>query len=142
MIAPKLTLVTLGVRSVAESRAFYEKLGWRASGASQEGVAFFQLGAVVLSVFARADLATDAGVADTPPGFAGISLAQNYASVADVDAAFAAAVEAGATPLRQPSPAFWGGYTGYFADPDGFAWEVAHNPFWPLDETGAVVLPE
>ena len=77
VIPPRLSLVTLGVASVARSRAFYEALGWRASSASQEGVAFFQLGAMVLGLFGRADLAQDAGVADTPAGFAGVSLAQN-----------------------------------------------------------------
>ena len=141
MMAAKLNLVTLGVRSVADSRAFYEKLGWRASGASQDGVAFFQLGPVVLALFGRSDLAKDAEVADTPPGFAGISLAQNYESREEVDTAFAAAVAAGGKPLRQPGPVFWGGYTAYFADPDDFCWEIAHNPFFALDASGAVVLP-
>lgn len=142
MIPPRLSLITLGVASVAASRAFYEALGWRASGASQDGVAFFQLGPMVLSLFARTELATDAGVVDTPAGFSGISLAQNLASPAEVDAAFAAAIAAGAKPLKPPQPAFWGGYTAYFADPDGYAWELAHNPFFALDGAGVVTLPE
>ena len=142
MIPPRLSLVTLGVASVARSRAFYEALGWRASSASQDGVAFFQLGAMVLGLFGRAELAQDAGVADTSVGFAGITLAQNLASPEEVDSAYAAAVAAGATPLKPPQPAFWGGYTAYFANSDGFAWELAHNPFFTLDETGIVTLPE
>ena len=141
MIEPRISLITLGVTSVAVSRAFYERLGWRASGASQEGVTFFQLGPLVLALFGRSDLAKDAQVADTPAGFAGISLAQNFATEAGVDDAFAAAVAAGGKPLKQPGPVFWGGYVGYFADPDGFAWELAHNPFFTLDAHGALVLP-
>ena len=141
MIGPRLNLVTLGVASVPESRAFYERLGWHASGASQDGVAFFQLGPVVLALFGRPDLAHDAQVVDTPPGFSGVSLAQNFRDTAAVDDAFAAAVAAGAKPLKKPCAAFWGGYSGYFADPDGFCWEVAHNPLFELDEAGALVLP-
>lgn len=139
---PRITLFTLGVRSVAESRAFYERLGWRASGASQEGVAFFQLGPNVLALFGRADLAADAQVPDTEPGFAGVSLAINFRTPAEVDAAFAEAIAAGASPLKPPGPVFWGGHTAYFADPDGFAWELAHNPFFALDAAGQLVLPE
>lgn len=138
----RVTLFTLGVRSVSDSRAFYERLGWRASRASQDGVAFFQLGPNVLALFGRADLAADAQVTDTPPGFAGISLAINFATPDEVDAAFAEAIKAGGTPLKQPGPVFWGGHTAYFGDPDGFAWELAHNPFFSLDETGQLVLPE
>ena len=124
-----------------QAHAFYERLGWRASGASQEGVAFFQLGSNVLALFGRADLAVDAGVADTEPGFAGVSLALNFRTPAEVDAAFAEAVAAGGEPKKPPGPVFWGGHTAYFADPDGFLWELAHNPFFTLDENGQLVLP-
>lgn len=139
---PRITLITLGVRSLADSRAFYERLGWKASGASQEGVTFFQLGPNVLALFGRAHLAADAGVTDTPPGFPGISLALNFRTAPEVDAAFAEAVAAGATPLKPPGPVFWGGHTAYFADPDGFPWELAHNPFFELDAAGQLVLPK
>lgn len=138
---PRITLITLGVSSVADSRAFYERLGWRASAASQDGVAFFQLGPNVLALFGRADLAADAQVPDTHPGFAGISLALNFATPAEVDDAFAEAVAAGGRPLKAPGPVFWGGHTAYFADPDGFAWELAHNPFFTLDASGQLMLP-
>lgn len=139
---PRLSLVTLGVADVARSRSFYERLGWRASGASQDGIAFFQLGTTVLALFSRAALAEDAQVHDAGPGgFAGVSLAQNYASPAEVDAAFASAVAAGAKPLKPPHATFWGGYSGYVGDPDGFCWELAHNPFFALDGDGGLSLP-
>ena len=138
----RITLFTLGVRSVADSRAFYERLGWHASGASQEGVAFFQLGPNVLALFGRADLAADAQLPDTPVGFAGVSLAINFRTAAEVDTAFAEAVAAGGKSLKTPGSVFWGGHTAYFADPDGFAWELAHNPLFTLDEAGQLVLPE
>lgn len=138
---PRLGLVTLGVRDLAASRAFYERLGWRVSGASGGDIVFFQLGAMVLALFPRHELAADAQVADTPPGFPGLSLAQNYSGPDEVDAAFAAAVQAGATVLKVPCRATWGGYSGYLGDPDGFVWELAHNPFFALDHRGTLTLP-
>jgi uncharacterized glyoxalase superfamily protein PhnB len=96
----------------------------------------------VLALFGRADLAADAGVADGPASFSGVALACNLASRDDVDAFHARAVAAGARSVKAPRQVFWGGYSGYFADPDGHLWEVAHNPFFPLDEQGLVQLPE
>ena len=142
MMPPRVNLITLGVRSVADARAFYERLGWTASSASQDGVAFFQLGPLVLALFGRKNLADDAQVANTPSGFAGFSLAQNFRSRAEVDQAFAAAIAAGGTPHKAPTATVWGGYAAYFADPDGFLWELAHNPFFPFDEADALVLPQ
>lgn len=142
MMEARLSLITLGVSSVPASRAFYQRLGWRPSGESQEEVTFFQLGPMVLSLFARHTLAEDVGVADSKPGFAGISLAQNYRSIEEVDRAYDAAIDAGGTPLQQPRTVFWGGYSGYFGDPDGFCWELAYNPFFTLDASGCLVLPE
>ena len=139
----RMTIVTLGVRSVPDARRFYEKLGWRASSASQgDDVAFFQLNGMALSLFGRKALAEDAKVKDSAAGFSGVSLAQNLHSPDAVDAAFAQAVAAGGTALKPPETAFWGGYSGYFADPDGHLWELAHNPFFPLDERDNLVLPE
>lgn len=139
---PRITIVTLGVASVPAARRFYEALGWRASSAGQgDDVAFFQLNGMALSLFGRAALAADAAVVDPQPGFPGISLAQNLGSPEAVDAAFAEALAAGARPLKAPETAFWGGYSGYFADPDGHIWELAHNPFFPLDPDGNLVLP-
>jgi catechol 2,3-dioxygenase-like lactoylglutathione lyase family enzyme len=138
---PKLTLVTLGVADMARARAFYEALGFVASPASQASVTFFEAGGVVLGLFGRTDLAHDAQVPDSAPGFAGIALAHNCRSTAEVDATLAEAVAAGARLVKPAQTAFWGGYSGYFSDPDGHLWEVAHNPFWPLTDTGAVRLP-
>ncbi|RTL71936.1 MAG: VOC family protein [Hyphomicrobiales bacterium] len=139
---PRLSLVTLGVANVARSRAFYERLGFVASPASNADVTFFSAGGVVLSLFGREALAADAGVENTTPApFSGITLAHNVASEPEVDAALAAAAAAGGRIVKPAQRAFWGGWTGYFADPDGHLWEVAHNPHFPLDASGAVVLP-
>lgn len=139
---PRLTLVTLGVTDVARSRAFYEALGFKASRDSNPNVTFFEAGGVVLALFARCALAKDANVEDSAPGFSGIALAHNVSSPEETDAALAEAVKAGAKLVKPGQNAFWGGYSGYFADPDGHLWEVAHNPFWPLDAGGRIVLPE
>lgn len=142
MVATRITMVTLGVADIAESRAFYERLGWRASGASNESVVFFHSGGTVLGLFGRESLAEDANVENTQGSFDGVTLATNYNSPEEVDAAFAHAVECGATPTKPPEKVFWGGYSGYYADPDGHLWEVAHNPFMQLDATEHMTLPE
>jgi catechol 2,3-dioxygenase-like lactoylglutathione lyase family enzyme len=138
---PRLSLVTLGVADVAASRRFYEKLGFRASSASQESVTFFDAGGVVLALFGRRSLAEDASVEDSKPGFSGITLAHNVPSKAAVDAAMEQAIAAGGRLVKPAQDAFWGGYTGYFADPDGHLWEVAYNPHFPLDAQGNIQLP-
>ena len=139
-----ISLVTLGVRDVAASTAFYEQLGFPLSSASVPGeVSFFRTAGGLLAVWGAADLATDARrELPAEPGFRGVSLAVNVASSDEVDAALAAAQAAGADLLKPAQATDWGGYQGYFADPDGHAWEVAYNPFWPLDERGLPVLPE
>ncbi len=138
----RVTIVTLGVASVPAARRFYESLGWTASSASQgDDVAFFQMNGMALSLFGRRALAEDAAIADSQPGFAGVTLAQNLDSPTAVDEAFAHAVTAGGTALKTPQTTFWGGYSGYFADPDGHIWELAHNPFFPLDADGNLALP-
>ena len=136
----RVTLVTLGVADVARSRAFYERLGFVASAASQESVAFFQLGGLVLGLYGRAALAEDAQVADDGHGFDGVTLAQNMRSRAEVDEALAFAVSCGARLAKPAQEVFWGGYSGYFADPDGHLWEIAHNPFFAMDDDGVVRL--
>ena len=139
----RLTLVTLGVADLARSRAFYAKLGWRESSASQESVAFFQLNGLALGLFGHKDLAEDAHMPnEAPPTFRGISLAWNGRSRAEVDAVYAEALACGARPVKAPKEVFWGGYSGYFADPDGHLWEVAHNPFFTLTEDGRIELPK
>jgi predicted lactoylglutathione lyase len=139
---PRITLITLGVADLAQSRAFYEAIGWKASSASQAEVVFFQGNGLALALFGRGDLAKDAGVEDRPTGFAALSIAYNARSKAEVDDVFAEAVAAGAHAAKQPHDVFWGGYSGYFADPDGHLWEVAWNPFFPLDDKGNLFLPD
>lgn len=138
----RLSLVTLGVAEVARSRRFYEAMGLTASSASKAEVAFFQLGNIVLALFGRADLAKDADVPDSRPGFPGIALAWNVAGEREVDDALAQAAASGGRLVKPGQKVFWGGYSGYFADPDGHLWEVAFNPFFPLDAAGRVALPD
>jgi catechol 2,3-dioxygenase-like lactoylglutathione lyase family enzyme len=141
-VEQRLNIVALGVADLARTRRFYcEGLGWRESAASNESVCFIEAGGVVLGLYGRAALAEDAGVSSEGSGFAGFTLAHNVASETDVDRVLAEAVEAGATLVKPGQKVFWGGYSGYFSDPAGHLWEVAHNPFFPLDEDGKVQLP-
>lgn len=141
MTPQRVTLITLGVADLAASRAFYARLGWVEHGDSQEGVAFFQLNGAALALFGAADLAADQGRPGAALGTGAITLAQNFATEAEVDAAYQAALAAGGKPLKAPEKVFWGGYSGYWADPDGHVWEVAMNPFWPLAADGSLTLP-
>lgn len=138
-----ISLITLGVSDVAASTTFYEALGFPLSSASVPGeVSFFRTAGGLLGLYGADALAADAQqrVGDRA-GFRGTTLAINVASQAAVDDAIAAAAGAGARILKPPQPTEWGGYHGYFADPDDHAWEVAHNPFWPLDDAGLPQLP-
>ena len=137
-----ISFITLGVGDLARSRAFYAALGWRESSASQPGIAFFNAGGVVFALFPRAALAEDANVFAEGSGFPGFALAHNVASEAAVDSLLAEAVAAGGRLVRRAGQVFWGGYRGYFADPDDFLWEVCWNPFVLRDEQGHVRLPE
>ena len=141
MTPQRVTLITLGIADLAAARAFYARLGWKEHG-SNEGVAFYQMAGQVLALFGKGDLAADQGRPGATLGTGAITLAQNFASESEVDAAFAAALAAGATALKAPEKVFWGGYSGYWADPDGHVWEVAMNPFWPLAEDGTLTLPD
>jgi catechol 2,3-dioxygenase-like lactoylglutathione lyase family enzyme len=136
----RLSLVTLGVRDIARAKAFYDALGLEAAAASQEGVVFYQLDGLVISLYPRHLLAEDAHVADDGEGFDGVTLAQNLESPEAVDAAIDFAVACGGTLKKRGQPVFWGGYSGYFADPDGHLWEVAYNPFIKFDERGILAL--
>jgi hypothetical protein len=138
----RLSLVTLGVRDMARARGFYERLGWRASSASNDAVTFFQGGGAVLGLYGRDALADDASVSPDGSGFSGVALAHNTASREAVDAVIAEAQAAGGTVVKPAEDVFWGGYSGYFADPDGHLWEVAWNPHFPFDDEGNLVLPE
>ena len=136
-----LHLITLGVRDFESSKKFYsETLGWKPSGSSNEEVAFFQAGGVVLSIFPREKLAEDALVPAGGSGFAGFSLAYNAQSEVEVDEIIRDLEAKGVKILKQPQKVFWGGYSSYFADPDGNCWEVAYNPFFPFDEKGNLKL--
>lgn len=128
---PRISMITLGVRDLAASVKFYEEgLGFPRMESPPE-VAFFTLNGTWLGSYGRDALAEDATVSADGHGFEAFSLAHNVPSEAEVDAIMSQAVEAGATLVKKPQKVFWGGYSGYFKDPDGHLWEVAHNPhFW------------
>lgn len=136
-----ISFVTLGVGDLARSRRFYGDLGWRESSGSQAEVAFFQAGSIAFALFGRDALAEDAGVPAAGAGFAGFALAHNVASEDAVVSTLQEAVAAGGRLVRPGEKAPWGGFRGYFADPDGFLWEVCYNPFFPLDAQGFIQLP-
>jgi predicted lactoylglutathione lyase len=140
-IPQHLSLVTLGVADVAVSRAFYERLGFVAAAFDSKDVAFFDMNGTILAVFGRGALAEDAAVSPEGSGFRAVSCAFNLESEAAVDAAMAHAAVCGAAIVQPARKVFWGGYAGYFADPDGHLWEIAFNPFWPLDADGRPRLP-
>ena len=135
----RLTVVTLGVTDLARSRAFYEALGWKTGAAPDDDVVFFQSGGMVVALWGRSQLAEDSGVTEGQ-GWGGITLAHNVRSQSDVDSAMSEAAAAGATITRRAGETFWGGYSGVFLDPDGYPWEVAHNPHWTIEEDGSVKL--
>ena len=136
-----LHLVTLGVRDMEASRKFYtETLGWRPAGPSSDAITFFQAGGMVLALFPREQLAKDALVPPEGEGFAGFTLAYNTRSQAEVDEIIRELKAKGVKILKEPQTMFWGGYSSYFADPDGNCWEVAYNPFFPFDESGNLKL--
>jgi len=140
-VEQRVSIITLGVSDLTRSREFYERLGWRRSGKS-DGIVFFQAGGTALALYPRPELAKDANVAAEGQGFGGITLAYNTRSREEVDAVLAEAQKAGARLMKAAEDAFWGGYSGYFADPDGFLWEVAWNPFFPIAEDGAIKIPD
>jgi hypothetical protein len=137
----RLSLVTLGVAELGRARRFYEALGWTTRAAPDDDVVFFQAGGLVLALWDRARLAEDTRVADGG-GWGGITLAHNVREPAEVDLVLEQARAAGARIVREGAPTFWGGYSGVFLDPDGHAWEIAHNPHWTLLDDGGITLPE
>jgi predicted lactoylglutathione lyase len=130
-VEQRISLVTLGVKDLAKARAFYQALGWRNPQQPDDEVAFFQAGGMVFGLWAALG----------GHGAPGVELAHNVRAPEEVDAVLAAAERAGATIVRPPARAEWGGYTGAFADPEGYVWEVAHNPDWILSDDGSVRLP-
>ncbi len=136
----RLSLITLGVTDLARARAFYEQgLGWSGSSPDDE-VVFYQLPGLVFAIWSRAALAQDANLTDTGATFSGLTLAFNTRFRHEVDELLVQAVDAGGTLLKAAYEAPWGGYSGYFADPDGHPWEVAFNPFWDIDDQGHTML--
>ncbi|MBE7186745.1 VOC family protein [Jatrophihabitans endophyticus] len=143
-VPPVVSLVTLGVTDVAASTRFYEQLGFERSSASVDGeVSFFRTAGGLLGLYGADDLRHDANADGALPAgaFRGVSLAVNVDSRDAVDAALAAAGDAGARITKSAQATEWGGYHGYFADPDEHLWEIAHNPFWPLGADGRPQLP-
>ncbi|WP_062525920.1 VOC family protein [Demequina rhizosphaerae] len=139
MGGPRVSYVTLGVADLERARAFYEAWGWTPAQVD-EGIVFYQANGVVVALFGLGALAADQGRPDADLGVGGMTLAQNYPTENEVGAVFDEAVKAGATPLKTPEKVFWGGYSGYVADPDGHVWELAMNPFSPPAADGSVVL--
>ena len=126
---PHITIITLGVADLQRAINFYEKgLGLPRKNES-DSIAFFDMSGTMLALYPRDELAEDITISPEGPGFQGFTLAHNVASPEEVDMTLAEAVAAGAELVKPGQEAFWGGYSGYFKDPDGFYWEVAHNPF-------------
>jgi catechol 2,3-dioxygenase-like lactoylglutathione lyase family enzyme len=138
----RISIVTLGVADLQRSIAFYERFSWRRSMLQAEGVAFFQAGSMAFALYPRLALAKDANISADGHGFSGISLAYNARNRDEVESVLAEAVAAGAKLLKPAQEAFWGGYSGYFADPDGFLWEVAWNPSFKIAADGSIQIPD
>lgn len=137
----RISLITLGVADLSRARAFYESLGWH--GQEVEETVFFQTGGLGLVLWHRDKLAADAGVARAgSDGFGGFTLAQNVRTRDEVSRILEAAQAAGATVTRPAADTFYGGFAGYFTDPDGHAWEIAYNPGFPIAEDGTITIPD
>lgn len=132
----RISLITLGVKDLGTATTFYEALGFKQV-AAEEGIAAFDLLGQVLGLYPVEKLAEDLGLPVPEPGFSGVTLGHNVSSREAVDDTMALAEAAGAQIIRPAGEIFWGGYMGYFADPDGHVWEVAHNPFSALGEDGS-----
>ena len=133
----RVTLITLGVADLAVSKAFYAALGWVLEEATDD-VAFYDIGGAKFGLYSLGKMAEDLDLSIEDLGRGASNLSQNYPTEAEVDAAYDLALSAGAKPVKKPAAIFWGGYSGAFADPDGHIWEVACNPFWPLNDEGHI----
>ncbi len=138
---PRLSLVTLGVADVPRARAFYERLGFRPSGASKPDVAFFRAGGVVLALWSRAALAAELGLADPGTDVATVLLSHNVRTREDVASVTEAWEAAGGHVVKAPADTPWGGHAAWLADPDGHVWEIVWNPRWPLAPDGTLEVP-
>ncbi len=142
-MTPRINIVTLGVSDIASATDFYEKLGFvKSEQASNPNVTFFKGAGCVLGLFGKEPLIEDGCLQDHWTGQGGMSLAQNLESEETVDSFIALAEKSGAKILKPAAKTFWGGYSGYFADPDGHVWEIAHNPFFPINDNGVIELPD
>ena len=139
---PRISMITLGVGDLKKSTRFYEQLGFEKSKSSTEGVTFFKSRGAVLGLYSRTALAEDAAVSPEGEGFRGIALAHNVRRKEEVDMVLLGAKRAGGIIVKDGQDVFWGGYCGYFSDPDGHLWEVAWNPNFPMDAGGIIRLPE
>ena len=142
-IAARVSIVTLGVDDLERSKSFYQALGWELTASSVEGVIYwFRTADTYLGLHPYADLAEDGRLPTGPrEGFGGVTFAVNLESDDAVREAFDAALAAGATSLKAPEKAIFGGLSAYFADPDGYPWEVAHNPHFPIGDDGRITIP-
>ena len=142
MLAPNLSIVTLGVADLDRSIAFYRGLGWEQRGDRAQGIVWFRTAGSWLGLFPTDELAADAALPlETLPSYRGITLAVNLPTEADVDEAFALVRELGADVVKEPERMEWGGYSGYFTDPDGHVWELCYNPGFPIDDQGRITIP-
>ena len=141
----RLSMITLGVADLERAVAFYEDVvGWKAVSGSSE-IAFFDLGGVVFSLYAHDDMAKDMTMAAGDRGddaYQGFALAHNARSIEEVDSIFSRLKDKGARIVTQPRKVFWGGYSGYFSDPDGHMWEVAYNPYWTVQKDGRITMTD
>ena len=134
----RLSLVTLGVADLERAHSFYRSLGWADDAEPGADVVFYQAGGMIVALWDRAKLADDSGITEDNGGWGGVTLAHNVRSPDEVDQVIDQARAAGATIAREGAATFWGGYSGVFIDPDGHPWEVAHNPFWTINEDGSI----
>lgn len=141
-IAPNFSIVTLGVADVERAAAFYRRLGWEQRGDPAAGIAWFRTSGTWIGLFGYMALAADIGIPASPPvGYRGVTLALNFADERGVDDALAGAVLAGGNLVKAAARAEWGGYSGYFADPDGHVWEVAYAPGFAVTDSGTLDIP-
>lgn len=137
----RLNIITLGVKNLKQSRIFYGKvLGWKEAKGSDDKIVFYNQGGIVLGLYPLDKLAEDAMISSEKKGFPGITLTINLTSKKAVDELFIHIKNSGGKSLVEPRKTFWGGYDCYFADPDGYPWEIAWAPFWEFDEQGSLIM--
>ncbi|MCL5800036.1 MAG: VOC family protein [Candidatus Thermoplasmatota archaeon] len=137
---PAISVITLGVSDMANSVRFYrDGLGLPTRASEKDQIAFFEMKGTMLALFPRHELAVDANISPAGSGFAGITLSHNVSSMKEVDDLISTIRKIGGNVVKVPQETAWGGYGSYFADPDGYLWEVVYNPKWKVDEEGLVI---